>query len=77
MDLQHAQNVFFTIASHKYPEMKKRAAAADQKAASWVEHSGTSPSGWAGDPVRDWRFMIWHLRLWGIRSSRAAAARKE
>ena len=40
MDLQHAQNVFFTIAKHKYPEMKKRAAAADQKAASWVEHFG-------------------------------------
>jgi alpha-amylase/alpha-mannosidase (GH57 family) len=40
MDLQHAQNVFFTIAKHKYPEMKKRAAAADQKAANWVEHFG-------------------------------------
>jgi alpha-amylase/alpha-mannosidase (GH57 family) len=40
MDLQHAQNVFFTIARHKYPEMRRRAAAADQKAASWVEHFG-------------------------------------
>jgi len=40
MDLQHAQNVFFTIAKHKHPEMKRRAAAADQKAASWVEHFG-------------------------------------
>lgn len=40
MDLQHAQNVFFTIAKHKYPEMKKRAAAGDQVAASWVEHFG-------------------------------------
>jgi len=40
MDLQHAQNVFFRIARHKYPEMKKKAAAADEKAASWVEHFG-------------------------------------
>ena len=40
MDLQHAQNVFFRISRHKYPEMKKRAAAADEKAASWVEHFG-------------------------------------
>jgi alpha-amylase/alpha-mannosidase (GH57 family) len=40
MDLQHAQNVFFTIAKYRYPEMKKRAAAADEKAASWVEHFG-------------------------------------
>ena len=39
MDLQHAQNVFFTIGKTKYPEMKK-AAAGDAKAAEWVEHFG-------------------------------------
>jgi len=40
MDLQHAQNVFFTIAKSKYLEMKRKAAAGDEKAASWVEHFG-------------------------------------
>ncbi len=40
MDLQHAQNVFFTIGKHKYPGMKRKAEAADEKAAEWVEHFG-------------------------------------
>ena len=40
MDLQHAQNVFFTVAKEKYPEMKRKAEAADEKAARWVEHFG-------------------------------------
>ena len=40
MDLQHAQNVFFTIAKRKYPEMKQKAAVGDEKAAEWVEHFG-------------------------------------
>lgn len=40
MDLQHAQNVFFTVAREKYPEMKRKAEAADEKAARWVEHFG-------------------------------------
>ena len=40
MDLQQAQNVFFTIAKHKYPEMKRKAAAADEKASEWIEHFG-------------------------------------
>jgi alpha-amylase/alpha-mannosidase (GH57 family) len=40
MDLQHAQNVFFTMTREKYPEMKRRAEAGDEKAAKWVEHFG-------------------------------------
>jgi len=40
MDLQHAQNVFFTVARRKYNEMRRRAEAADEKAARWVEHFG-------------------------------------
>jgi hypothetical protein len=40
MDLQHVQNVFFTVAKTKYPEMKRRAEAADEKAARWVDHFG-------------------------------------
>jgi alpha-amylase/alpha-mannosidase (GH57 family) len=40
MDLQYAQNVFFTIAKQKYPEMKRKAQAADEEAAKWVEHFG-------------------------------------
>ena len=40
MDLQHAQNVFFTIARTKYAQMKRRATAADEQAAEWVEHFG-------------------------------------
>jgi len=40
MDLQHAQNVFFTIGRHLYPEMKRKAEAADRQAAEWVEHFG-------------------------------------
>jgi alpha-amylase/alpha-mannosidase (GH57 family) len=36
MDLQLAQNLFFTIAKEKYPQMKK-AAEQDKKAAKWVE----------------------------------------
>jgi alpha-amylase/alpha-mannosidase (GH57 family) len=37
MDLQTAQNLFFTIAKEKYPEMKKKATAQDEKASKWVE----------------------------------------
>jgi hypothetical protein len=40
MDLQQAQNVFFTVAREKYPDMKRKAGAADEKAAKWVEHFG-------------------------------------
>jgi len=40
MDLQHAQNVFFTIAKGRYPPMKQKAAGGDAKAAEWVEHFG-------------------------------------
>jgi alpha-amylase/alpha-mannosidase (GH57 family) len=40
LDLQHAQNVFFTIGKDKYPEMKRKVAAGDEKAASWVAHFG-------------------------------------
>ncbi len=40
MDLQHAQNVFFTVAKEKHVEMKRKAEAADEKAARWVEHFG-------------------------------------
>jgi alpha-amylase/alpha-mannosidase (GH57 family) len=40
MDLQHTQNVFFTMTREKYPEMKHRAESADEKAAKWVEHFG-------------------------------------
>ena len=37
MDLQLAQNLLFTIAKEKYPEMKEKAATKDEKAAKWVE----------------------------------------
>ena len=37
MDLQVAQNLFFTIAKEKYPEMKEKTAAQDKEAAKWVE----------------------------------------
>jgi alpha-amylase/alpha-mannosidase (GH57 family) len=40
MDLQHAQNVFFTISKHEYPDMKRKAQATDEKAAEWVKHFG-------------------------------------
>jgi len=40
MDLQHAQNVFFTIARETYPQIKQQAEAADEKAVAWVEHFG-------------------------------------
>jgi alpha-amylase/alpha-mannosidase (GH57 family) len=40
LDLQKAQNVFFTIAKQKYPEMKRRGAAGDEAAAKWIEHFG-------------------------------------
>jgi hypothetical protein len=40
MDLQHAQNVFFTISKREYPKMKQKAAAGDEQAAEWVEHFG-------------------------------------
>jgi alpha-amylase/alpha-mannosidase (GH57 family) len=40
MDLQHAQNVFFTISRREYPQMKQQAAAGDEQAAEWVEHFG-------------------------------------
>jgi alpha-amylase/alpha-mannosidase (GH57 family) len=40
MDLQHAQNVFFTIAKNDYPEMKRKAEGGDAKSAEWVEHFG-------------------------------------
>jgi alpha-amylase/alpha-mannosidase (GH57 family) len=40
MDLQYAQNVFFTVARQKYPAMKRKAEAADPKAARWVKHFG-------------------------------------
>jgi len=40
MDLQHAQNVFFTIAKETYPQIKQQAEGADEKAVAWVEHFG-------------------------------------
>ena len=40
MDLQNAQNVFFRIAKQKLPEMKRKAQAADEKAAEWVRRFG-------------------------------------
>jgi hypothetical protein len=40
MDLQHAQNVFFTISKQEYPQMKEKAVAGDEQAAEWVEHFG-------------------------------------
>ena len=40
LDLQNAQNVFFTIAKQKYPGMKRRAASGSEEAARWVEHFG-------------------------------------
>jgi hypothetical protein len=40
MDLQHAQNVFFTISRREYPQMKQKVATGDEQAAEWVEHFG-------------------------------------
>jgi hypothetical protein len=40
LDLQNAQNVFFNVAKRKYPDMKRRAAAADEEAVKWVTHFG-------------------------------------
>jgi hypothetical protein len=40
MDLQYAQNVFFTIARQMYPKMKRKAQAADEAAGEWVKHFG-------------------------------------
>jgi hypothetical protein len=37
MDLQTAQNVFFTISKGNYPDMKRKAAAGDQTAKKWVD----------------------------------------
>ncbi len=37
MDLQSAQNLFFTIGRETYPEMKEKAAAHDEEASKWVE----------------------------------------
>jgi hypothetical protein len=37
MDLQTAQNVFFTISKGNYPDMKTKAAAGDQTAKKWVD----------------------------------------
>jgi hypothetical protein len=37
MDLQNAQNIFFTIAKDKYPQVKSKAQSGDQKAQDWVE----------------------------------------
>ena len=37
MDLQSAQNLFFTIGKEKYPETKEKAAAEDTEAAEWVQ----------------------------------------
>jgi hypothetical protein len=38
MDLQNAQNIFFTIAKEKRPEMKNKADAGDQESKKWIEH---------------------------------------
>jgi hypothetical protein len=38
MDLQTAQNVFFTISRGTYQNMKTKAAAGDQSAKKWVEY---------------------------------------
>ena len=40
LDLQRAQNVFFSIAKQKWQGMKRRAAADDEDAVKWVEHFG-------------------------------------
>ena len=40
LDLQNAQNVFFSIAKEKWSRMKRRAAGADEDAVRWVEHFG-------------------------------------
>jgi len=40
LDLQNAQNVFFNVAKRKWSAMKRRAAAADDEAAKWVERFG-------------------------------------
>jgi len=37
MDLQLAQNLFFTIGKEKYPEMKEKTAAQDEEAVNWVQ----------------------------------------
>jgi len=37
MDLQAAQNVFFTIGKEKYPEMKEKTGAQDEEATKWVQ----------------------------------------
>jgi hypothetical protein len=37
MDLQSAQNLFFTIGKEKYPETKEKAAAHDKEAEEWVQ----------------------------------------
>jgi len=37
MDLQAAQNLFFTIGKEKYPEMKEETAAQNKEAANWVQ----------------------------------------
>jgi hypothetical protein len=38
MDLQNAQNIFFTITKERSPEMKKKADAGDQQAQKWLVH---------------------------------------
>lgn len=37
MDLQTAQNLFFTVAKEKYPDMKTKASTKDENAAKWIE----------------------------------------
>jgi alpha-amylase/alpha-mannosidase (GH57 family) len=37
MDLQSAQNLFFTVAKEKYPEMKTKASTKQENAARWIE----------------------------------------
>jgi alpha-amylase/alpha-mannosidase (GH57 family) len=38
LDLQKAQNVFFSICSQKYPDMNKKADSGDERAKKWVHH---------------------------------------
>jgi hypothetical protein len=38
LDLQKAQNVFFSISSQRYPDMSKRADSGDAHAKKWVHH---------------------------------------
>lgn len=38
MDLQNAQNIFFTVAKERKPEMKNKADAGDPQAQKWLEH---------------------------------------